>query len=217
MMLWAVGHEMINPPQKWNRYISTKLETPTENVYLVSSAHAARIGKVPNNSSGRVRMPCDAMHKYSWRHTTVPMPHLELRTQIVVWGYRCKGCTRAEDCGGTPWYCPGMGGRRPEGRPICKGCQRSLPDGLDVDQENRNYYLYNRIYCHAEDEWDASQGGISCRLHTASGRLYTADEMLIHLAECGEAQSLLADLTLLEQLVPDTDELPKHKRKAKPR
>ena len=217
MMLWAVGSEMINPPQANFVDYSAKGETPTEYLYLVSSADAPRIGKEPNSSSGRVRMPCDAIHRYSWRHTAVPMPHLELTTQIVTQGYHCKGCTRAQDCGGAPWYQHGMGGRRLGTRPNCTGCQRSLPNGLDVDQENRNRYRWARRYCHKEDEWDASQGAISCRLHTASGKLYTADEMLIHLAKCGEAQSLLADLALLVQLVPDSDELPKHKRKNKPR
>ena len=212
MMLWAVGNELINLPRSRFNIFSTNPETPTENVYLVSSADAARIGKVPNSSSGRVHMPCDAIHKYSWRHTAVPMPHLELRTQIVTLGYRCKGCTRVRHSGGAPWTFYGYGGR-----PSCRGCQRSLPNGLDIDQENRNHYRWGRIYCHKEDEWDASQGAISCRLHTASGRLYTADEMLVHLAECGEAQSLLADLALLEQLVSETDKLPKHKRKTKPR
>ena len=208
MMLWAVGNEMINLSQSRFNIFSTKPETPTENVYLVSSADAARIGKVPNSSSGHVRMPCDEIHKYSWRHTTVPMPHLELRTRIVTRGYRCKGCTRA-----------GHRGRETRvfnGHPSCRGCQRSLPNGLDVDQENRNHYLWGRDYCHREDYWDASQGAVSCRLHTASGRLYTGDEMLTHLAECVEAQSLLADLALLDQVVQETDKLPKHKRKTKP-
>lgn len=217
MMLWAIGNEMISPPQSWSSNPSAKSETPPEYVYLVNSADAPRIGKVSNSSSGRIHMPCDAIRKYSWRHTAVPMPHLELTTQIVTRGYHCKGSARAKDCEGAPWVFYGMGGRRFGGRYNCRGCQLSLPNGLDVDQENRNDYQWGMRYCHKEDEWDASQGAISCRVHTASGRLYTADEMLVHLAECGEAQSLLADLTLLEKLVPDTDKLRKHKRKTKSR
>ncbi len=201
MMLWAVGDEMITSPRSRFDIFSMKLETPTEKVYLVSSADAARIGKVPNSSSGRVRTPCDGKHWYSWRQTAVPMPHLESRTQIVTRGYRCKGCARAEHHGGWGYL---------YGRRSCRGCQRSLPNGLDVDQENRNFLPRRLISCHEEDEWDASKGVVSCRLDTASGRLYTGDEMLIHVSECGEAQSLLADLQ-------ETAKLPKYKRKTKPR
>ncbi len=95
-----------------------------------------------------------------------------------------------------------------------------MPNGLDIDQENSNSFQWVLGSFFQQDdwhEWDVSQGAVSCRLQTASGRLYTQDEILVHVAECGEAQSLLADLAVLDQLVPATDKLPKQKRKPKPR
>ena len=204
MMLWTVGDPITDLPRRRLRFLQMNPETPTETPekeYLVSSAGAARLGIVPNSSSGRVRMPCTKDHKYSWRQTTLPMPHLDSWTQILTRGYRCKGCTQAEHYGGSSWY---------DGRIGCRGCQRSLPNGHDVDREHRDPVQRRLINCHEQDEWNASEGVISCRLHTASRRLYTADEMLVHVAECGEAQELLMDLALLAQV-------PEQKRKTKPR
>ena len=204
MMLWTVGDPMTDLPLSRLRFLQMNPETPTESPereYLVSSASAARLGIAPNSPSGRVRMPCTKNHKYTWRQTTVPMPHLDSRTQILTQGYRCKGCTRAEHYGGTSWW---------DGRIGCRGCQRSLPNGVDVDQEYRDPVPRRLINCHEQEGWNGSEGVISCRLHTASRRLYTADEMLNHVAECREAQSLLVDLALLAQL-------PEQKRKTKPR
>ena len=204
MMLWTVGDPMTDLPRERLRFLQLNPETSAETPgkeYLVSSANAARLGIAPNSSSTGVRMPCTTHHKYNWRQTTVPMPHLDSRTQIPNRGYRCKGCTRAEHYGGTSWW---------DGRIGCRGCQRSLPNGVDVDQEYRNPVPRRLINCHEQEDWNGSEGVISCRLHTASRRLYTADEMLTHAAECGEAQSLLEDLALLARL-------PEQKRKTKPR
>ena len=207
MMLWVAGDETTNPPRPIFGISHMQPETPTENLYLVSSANAARIGKVPNRSSGRVRMPCSGRHKYSWRQAAVPMPHLEPKTQIVTRGYHCKACTRAIHIGAF-W--------RSE-RPNCHGCQLSMPNGLDIDHVNRNPTHWGPPKCHKEDEWDASQGAVSCRLDIANGRLYTRDEFHIHLAECGQAQSLLADLGPLDKFVKEAVKLPKHEGKTKRR
>ena len=208
MLLWAVGLEMTNLPGSRFNIFDTRPENDITNVFLVSSADAASVGRVPNGSSGRVRMPCTDSLRYSWRQTAVPMPHLESKTQIVTRGYRCKGCTRAQHYRGASWH---------NGRPSCRGCQCSMPNGLDIDQENRNYFRGDWRSCHREDEWNASEGAVSCTLHTASGRLYTKDEILVHVAECGEAQSLLADLALLDQSEPATYKLLGRKRKTKSR
>lgn len=205
MMLWVAGDESTNPPRPSFSIWVRQSGTPRETLYLVSSGNAARIGKTPNRASGRVRMPCTDGHKYSWRQATVPMPHLEPKPQIVTRCYHCKGCTRAKHPGAI-W--------RHE-RPGCHGCQRSMPNGLDIDHVNRNPIRPPQR--HKEDEWDASHGAISCRLDIANGRLYTQDEILIHLAECGEAQSLLADLGPLDKFVKEVVELPKREGKNKRR
>lgn len=207
MMLWVVGDETTNlPPPRFGNF-HMRPQTPTETLYLVSSADAARVCKAPNRSSGRVRMPCTDRHKYSWRHAAVPMPHLEPKTQTVTRGYHCKACTRAIHLGAF-W--------RSE-RPNCHGCQRSMSNGLDINHVNHTPFRWGLPKCHKEDEWNASQGAISCRLDIANGRLYTRDEILIHLAECGEAQSLLADLVPLDKFVKEAVKLPKHEGKTKRR
>lgn len=210
MMLWVAGDEITKLPRSRPGIIMQTIrrrETPTETLYLVSSANAAWIDKVPNKSSGRVRMPCTERHKYSWRQAAVPMPHLEPKTQIVTRGYHCKACRRAKHLGAV-W--------RNE-RPNCHGCQRSMPNGLDIDHANSKPIHWGPRKCHEEDGWNASQGAISCRLNIANGRLYTRDEILVHLAECGEAQSLLADLGPLDKLEEEAVALPEHNSKTKRR
>ena len=210
MMLWVAGDDLTKLPRsdRWRAaLVGTEWGPSMENLYLVSSANAARVGKVSNRSSGRVCMPCNRRHKYSWRQAAVPMPHLEPKTQIVTRGYHCKACTRAKHPGAV-W--------RSE-RPNCRGCQRSMPNGLDIDHANLNPIRWRQPPCHEEDEWNASLGAISCRLDIANGRLYTRDEFLVHLAECGEAQSLLADLGPLDKFVKEAVKLPKHEGKTKRR
>ena len=207
MMLWVVLDKVTRIPCSRFSISNRHPETATETLYLVSSANAAWIGKVPHRSSGRVRMPCIDTYKYSWRQAAIPMPHLEPKTQIVTRGYHCKACTRAKHPG-TVW--------RYE-RPNCLGCQRSMPNGLDIDHANLNPIRWSERKCHEQDEWNASQSTISCRLDIANGRLYTRDEFLVHLAECGEAQSLLADLGPLDKFVKAAVKLPKHGGKTKRR
>ena len=205
MMLWVAGDEMAKLPRSRSlitMQTARRRETPTETLYLVSSANAAWIYKVPNKSSGHVRMPCTERHKYSWHQAAVPIPHLEPRTQIVTRGYRCKGCTRAIHSG-TIWH---------DERPHCYGCQLSMPNGLDINHANTHL---SRPKCHQEHAWNASQGAISCRIDIANGRLYTRDELLVHLAECAEAQSLLADLGRLDKRKETAVALPKREGKTK--
>ena len=151
MMLWVAGDEKPNPPRSRFGISHMHPKTPTENLYLVSQANAARIGKVPNKSSGRVRMPCTNGHKYSWRQAAVPMPHLESKTQIITRGYHCKACTRAKHPGAV-WR---------DQRPNCHGCQLSMPNGLDIDHANSNPIRWGPPKCHEEDEWNATKGAIS--------------------------------------------------------
>ena len=208
MMLWVAGDDLTKLPRSRpgiTMQTVRRRETPTETLYLVSSANAAWIYKDPNKSSGRVRMPCTERHKYSWRQAAVPMPHLEPKTQIVTRGYHCKACTRAKHSGAV-WR---------DERPDCHGCQLSLPNGLDINHADSNPVRSGPPKCHQEDAWNASQGAISCRIDIANGRLYTRDEMLVHLAECGEAQSLLADLGRLDKLEEAAVALPKHEGKTK--
>ena len=204
MMLWVAGNEKPNTPRPRIGISHMHPESPKENLYLVSSANAARIGKVPNRSSGRVRLPCTDRHKYSWRQAAVPMPHLEPKTQTIARGYHCKACTRTKHLD-LAW----------RGRLYCHGCQRSMPNGLDIDHANSDLLHWGPPECHEEDGWNASRGAISCKLDIASGRLYTRDEILVHLAECGEAQSLLADLGPLDEFGKETVKLYKHGRKTK--
>ena len=207
MMLWVAGDDTTNLPGPRFGISHMQPETPTENLYLVSSANAARTGNVPNRSSGHVRMPCTDEHVYSWRQAAVPMPHLEPKPQIVTRGYHCKACTRAKHPGAV-W--------RNE-RPYCHGCQRSMPNGLDIDHVNSNPIRWAPPKCHKQDEWITSQGAISCKLDIANGRLYTRDEISVHLAECVEAQSILADLGPLNKFVKEAVKVPKREGKNKRR
>ena len=60
----------------------------------------------------------------------------------------------------------------------CPGYQRSLPNGVDVN------------------EYGNMGGVLSCKIEVARGRLYTPEEMLAHFAECDRTQVVLGNLVL---------------------
>ena len=90
-----------------------------------------------------------------------------------------------------------------------------MPNGLDINYASSNTVHSSSLKCHKQDAWNASQGAISCRIDIANGRLYTRDEMLVHLVVCGEAQSLLADLGRLDKLGEAAVVLPKREGRTK--
>ena len=211
-MLYARGTEVVTSPdlhslsRLGDRSLTPKISDTgsaykSETLfYLVSPKEASRVGRPPHNPLKSLILPYFKFDNYSWLLSTVPMPHLDMKSQAISHGYRCKGCTEAQHRGERVWP--------PR---VCAGCQISLPDGNDID----NHTDRRKSRSWGEIEWPISEGAISCKLETASGRLYTKDELLDHLAICGEAQTIMADLGQLDLTEPEIVEAPRKKRTSK--
>ncbi len=112
----------------------------------------------------------------------IQLPSLDPKTQQSIPAYRCRGCTMAEHC--------------------CLACQLSLPNGADIPHEFVPWLWRPR---HTE-------GVPTCKAMIAKGRLYTEDEILVHFADCGETQALMADFAAeLHRPAPTEKEIAKKK------
>lgn len=153
---------------------SATVPAPAGIRYIVSRAEAQKVGSVaPQLNTATDGEPT---HKrFAGELTLSPMPCLDSKTQKVILGYRCKGCSFVS---GHNSYC---------------NCQLSLPGGVDVAPD------WNWPATHE------SGGEYSCAAGIARGRLYTAEEILAHFTECTSTQELLADYALELQRPPPSE------------
>lgn len=104
----------------------------------------------------------------------MPLPCLIIKNTLeestLERGLHCLGCATAVCSASRLYY------------DYCRGCQVSRPEGVDVPKDRRPGLDNNEM--------------LTCKATVDRGRLYTKDEILTHISECGNAQAYLADLDL---------------------
>ena len=130
---------------------------------LFSKAGARRFGSEPEPDPQSEENRGDLS-----RRLAISMPYLDTKIDALVPTYHCKACAR-QSYSRMKIRCYNPG---------CPGCQRSLPNGVDVND------------CGNMD------GVLSCKIEVAHGRLYTPEEMLAHFVECDRTQEVLGNLVL---------------------